>query len=141
MKRDPRLQGLSSEHHQALVLARSLAGIDAPAWDAGRAARFGARFDAELEPHFRIEEELLLPALRRAGEAALADRTEADHAFLRDRAAAARAGDAEAARALGERLHAHVRFEERELFPCCEALLPGEVLDEVARRVAGRRLP
>jgi len=27
-----------------------------------------------------------------------------------------------------------VRFEERELFPACEALLPDAVLAEVARR-------
>ncbi|MCC6641424.1 MAG: hypothetical protein IT386_09715 [Deltaproteobacteria bacterium] len=36
--------------------------------------------------------------------------------------------------ALGERLHAHVRFEEHELFPVCEALLPDAALAEVARR-------
>jgi hemerythrin-like domain-containing protein len=40
-----------------------------------------------------------------------------------------------AARAFGERLGDHVRFEERELFPACEATLSDDVLDEVARRV------
>ena len=35
---------------------------------------------------------------------------------------------------LAERLREHVRFEERELFPRCEELVPGALLDEVARR-------
>ncbi len=135
MKRDPRLRGLSSEHHQALVLARSFTELaEAAAWSIEEAEGLGRRFDRELEPHFRVEEEVLLPALRAAGAAALVERTEADHAFLRTSVAAARTGVVAAARAFGERLHEHVRFEERELFPACEATLPGEVLDEVARR-------
>jgi hemerythrin-like domain-containing protein len=122
MKRDPRLRGLSSEHHQALVLARELGSGDA------LLAELQARFARELEPHFRIEEEVLLPALRAIGEHELVARTEREHAALRqlvDRGGLA---------AFAETLIEHVRFEERELFPCCEARLPGEVLAEVARR-------
>lgn len=133
MKRDPRLRGLSSEHHQALVLARSLQRSST--WTPDDGAKLSRRFEAELEPHFRVEEEVLLPALRRAGAGVVADTIEADHAFLRANVAAARAGDAQAAQALGERLQAHVRFEERELLPACEELLPDQVLDDVARRV------
>ena len=132
MKRDPRLRGLSSEHHQALVLARSLTGPRGE-WTLDDAARLRRRFATELEPHFRVEEELLLPALRRAGAVELVERTEADHAFLRERVAAL-ADDEADARAFGERLRDHVRFEERELFPACERLLADAVLDEVARR-------
>ena len=132
MKRDPRLRGLSSEHHQALVIARTLiAGRD---WTADDGARLSRRFELELEPHFRVEEEVLLPALRDAGAIALADRVVDDHAFLRAKVAEAAAGDGHAARSLGERLQEHVRFEERELFPACEELLASEVLDGVARR-------
>jgi hypothetical protein len=130
MKRDPRLHRLSSDHHHALVLARSLVQPGQP-WTGAAAAALGARFDSEIEPHFRIEEELLLPALRDAGAIGLVERTIADHAFLRDQAAAARAENAEAARAFGERLGRHVRFEERELFPACEQLLDDAVLDAV----------
>lgn len=133
MKRDPRLRGLSSQHHQALVLARAL--IQEPLdWSLEHGLAFGERFDVELEPHFRIEDEVLLPALRRAGAVALAERTHIDHAFLRETVLAARRGDRVAARAFGERLGEHVRFEERELFPACEALLSDEVLAEVANR-------
>jgi hemerythrin-like domain-containing protein len=132
MKRDLRLQGLSSEHHQALVIGRRLRGI--LRWSAEDGADLGKRFDDEIDPHFRVEDEVLLPALRDVGAIALVDRTETDHAYLREQVVRARAGDAEAARAFGERLWSHVRFEERELFPACETMLPSAVLDEVARR-------
>jgi hemerythrin-like domain-containing protein len=132
MRRDPRLRRLSSEHHQALVLARSLTD-HGPGWTVADGAALARRFAAELEPHFRAEEELVLPAIR-AAEPELADRTEADHAFLRAAVAAAARGDGDAARALGERLVDHVRFEERILFPAAERLLTADQLDEVARR-------
>jgi uncharacterized protein YeaO (DUF488 family) len=115
MKRDPRLHGLSSDHHRALALARALRAEGATL----------AGVMAELEPHFRIEEDVLLPALDAAGERALADRVREDHAFLRTCPAPA---------AFAARMADHVRFEERELFPRCEAVLDGAVLDEVARR-------
>jgi len=135
MKRDPRLQGLSSEHHHALALARSLGRIVASGrTDAADGQVLAERFARELEPHFRVEEEVLLPALRRAGALALAQAVESDHAFLRARAAAAAAGRLDGLTAFAERLVEHVRFEERQLFPLCEAALPDDVLDEVWRR-------
>jgi len=91
------------------------------------------RFREEFEEHFVVEEELLLPALRAAGEVALVATTEADHAFLRAQAEAARGGDAPALLIFAERLTAHVRFEERELYPRVEGLV-GSILDDVARR-------
>lgn len=135
MKRDPRLAGLSSEHHGALVLARRL-GQAASAGDGSGPEVVGLRerFADELEPHFRVEEEVLLAALDAAGEPELAARTREDHAFLRDHVTAAAAGDLTAMADFAERLMAHVRFEERELFPRCEALLRSDVLDEVQRR-------
>ena len=75
-----------------------------------------------------------MPALERAGAEELVERTAEDHALLRGHLVAARAGDGRAALAFAMRLSDHVRFEERELFPACEELLPSEVLDEVARR-------
>ena len=132
MKRDPRLHGLSSEHHHALVLARALKRHDGP-WTERDGETLKRRFDTELEPHFCVEEEVLLPALRLAGATTLADRTVEDHEFLRNHVQAARTGDGSAAVAFATRLYDHVRFEERELFPACE-LLADEILDEVMRR-------
>ncbi len=60
-----------------------------------------------------------------------------DHAALRERFARLEGGDTDASvlRELGESLAAHVRFEERVLFPRVEATLD---CDELAR--LGRRL-
>ncbi|KYF78773.1 hypothetical protein BE11_26925 [Sorangium cellulosum] len=133
MKRDRRLRGLSSEHHHALVLARAIERqIDA--WSTSDGARLREQFDRQLEPHFLVEEQVLLPALRAAGRRDLCERVERDHARLRRAATSASAGDASAARAFGAELAEHVRFEERDLFPACESLLADEILDEVARR-------
>lgn len=133
MKRDPRLRTLSSEHHHALVLARALTAHDDP-WSQIDPAALGRRFDLELEPHFAIEEQLLLPELMEQGQTALVQRTLDDHAFLRAQVRQARTGDNAAAQAFATRLYEHVRFEERELFPACETLLSATTLDQVARR-------
>lgn len=133
MKRDPRLHGLSADHHHALVLARRLS--QTTSLTASEAADLRAVFDRELEPHFRAEEELLLPPLRTKGEAKLVERTLADHAALRAAIQAAAGGDATAARDLGTRLGDHVRFEERDLFPACERQLSDAELAAVVHRV------
>lgn len=147
MKRDPRLAELSRDHHHALVLARD-ALAKASSWTTEDGAALGLRFDDELEPHFQIEEELLLPALTRAAPtpgagalAALVARTAGDHGFLREAMIAARRGDGQAAVAFSERLTEHVRFEERELFPACEAHLGASVLASVAQRSARTEPP
>ena len=135
MKRDPRLAELSRDHHHALVLARDTLA-KAGSWTTEDGAALGLRFDDELEPHFRIEEELLLPALTRASAHELVARVAGDHAFLREAMIGARRGDGLAAVAFSERLTEHVRFEERELFPACEERLEATVLASVAQRSA-----
>ncbi len=127
MKRDRRLHGLSSEHHEALVLARAMLR-NAPHWTPERGREVQRRFAEELEPHFQVEELVLLPALDATGARELVARTRADHAFLRETLAAVAEGDPGAARAFGACLQDHVRFEERELFPACESALAPEVL-------------
>jgi len=134
MKRDPRLHRLSSDHHHALVLARRVKQAAQQGGDeVERAwAEVIERFEAELAPHFDIEERCLLPALRTAGEALLVDRTLADHAAIR--ACVSGSGDRREHLAwFAELLEAHVRFEERELFETAQALLDREVLDAIAQ--------
>lgn len=137
MKRDARLQGLSSDHHQALVLARDIrVQLEEGSDEAVLAARVADLFEREIEPHFLVEEEVLLPALREAGATALVTRTEEDHAFLRTAIAQMTAGKGDRAvlADFSRRMFEHVRFEEAELFPRCEASLSDEVLGEVGRR-------
>lgn len=102
-------------------------------WGVTEGVDLRERFGRELEPHFRVEETVLLPALERIGELEVVQRTRRDHAELRELAAQAIDGAIDAARGLGRLLEEHVRFEERELFPLCERRLPSAVLDEVAR--------
>jgi hemerythrin-like domain-containing protein len=134
MKRDARLHDLSSEHHHGLVLARRIAQ--------GRldVAAVRQRFDAELTPHFRVEEEVLLPALEEAGEVALVDRTRREHAELRGMLAAAERGETGRLADFAAALEQHIRFEERELFPGAEARLTEEQLELLrSTSIGGRR--
>lgn len=125
MKRHPLLRPLSDEHHRALVLARRVRRAAEARRDAKSLAKTWLdvveRFAAELEPHFRVEEAWLFPALEAAGEGAPVERARADHARLRELARAE--ADAATALAFAELLASHVRFEERELFPRAERLL------------------
>ena len=136
MKRDPRLQGLSSEHHRGLVLARYVSrACAAGRADATLAGAVRQGFDRDLEPHFRAEEELLLPPLAAAGARDLVERTLREHATLRAHLGAAECGAPARLAEFAAGLEEHIRFEERELFPAAEERLAAEVLDGVRRRV------
>ncbi|MGC4063613.1 MAG: hemerythrin domain-containing protein [Polyangiaceae bacterium] len=138
MKRDPRLHGLSSEHHHSLVLVQRirawLSRADVETEQAFVDEVF-ARYSAELEPHFAAEEELLLPDLTSGIEKDFALRTASEHQMMRELAKDAKAGQLDALRAFADVLEAHVRFEEQQLYPLCERVIPDERLTEVARRV------
>lgn len=125
MKRHPALQKLSREHHAALVLAKR---AQRPDCDAAAIVR---AFAIQLEPHFLAEESGLVAALDAAGQVALTERTLIDHQTLRDLARRLAAGDATSLRPFGELLEAHIRFEERDLFPRAESILPPEMLFDI----------
>lgn len=115
MKRRPELCGLSSDHHSGLVLARRVRRAS-DADDRTAQAEWQhivARFHAELEPHFRIEEQALLPALKAAGETALVKQTLNEHAQLR---AFVREPTARHLSTFADQLRDHIRFEEQVLF-------------------------
>ncbi|MBI3093717.1 MAG: hemerythrin domain-containing protein [Rhodocyclales bacterium] len=126
MKRHPQLQDLSREHHGALKLARA-ARQTAEAGAADKLATIAERvvrlFAAELDPHFRVEEQGLLLTLTQAGEHALVRRTLDEHAELRRLVAALSAPDAATLLRFADLLAAHVRFEERELFETAQGHL------------------
>ena len=139
MKRDPALVALSHDHHhalhQAMLMRRATADDVAAVRDEVLAfwAEEGAR-------HFRIEEEVLLPAFAAAGD----PRDEAvvtvltDHVWIRERLdrLAATELDLAGVHELGERLHAHIRHEERVLFPLIERTLGADALAALGRRIA-----
>ena len=120
------LQPLSREHHTALTLAKACERA-AQSRDENLVAKTCQRvilaFSDELEPHFQVEEQSLLPLLRSAETQSLVQRTMADHQQLRALLDDLRRNDSEALGGFGKGLSAHVRFEERELFPVIENLL------------------
>jgi len=126
MKRHAALQQLSREHHHALKLSR-LARF---ASDSGHALAIAEAaekiiesFPEVLERHFKTEEKDLLPALAGAGASALVDRTQAEHAELRDLNRRLSKPDSELLARFATLLHDHVRFEEREVFETAQDLL------------------
>ncbi|WP_324779278.1 hemerythrin domain-containing protein [Thiobacillus sedimenti] len=126
MKRSAFLQPLSREHHGALSLASACARA-AQSGDAAKIAETCERavraFAVELEPHFRIEERSLLPRLLDAEAQPLVQRTLDEHRLLRALLDGLGRNDAEALAEFGAQLAAHVRFEERTLFPAIERAL------------------
>lgn len=141
MKRDPALLPLTHDHHHALRQARALrlaAGVD----EAARlqvAREFLTFFRGEIVTHFREEEELLFPLLVNAtgGVPDLLMRVLAEHAQIHAIAlrltAETNTGSAQATLVLeaAEHLEAHIRGEERELFPLIERVVPVSALSEV----------
>jgi hypothetical protein len=136
MKRDPGLVTLSRDHHQALSVAQKLRRATADTAQEARSA-FVAYWEEHGRAHFRLEEEILLPAYAAHADPyhPLVARALCDHVAIRasaDALAVDEAPDPAMLRELGEGLADHVRLEERELFGLIEAALPAARLAAVA---------
>ena len=139
MKRHPALIPLSRDHHDGLVqavrLRRAAADGDASARLAA-AREFVEFFRNDERLHLRDEEEELFPLLLRHVQSEPAPLREARvqhlqlEGFARTLDVAVTAGsvDRETLGAVGELLDAHVRLEERQLFPLIEELVPDDEL-------------
>ena len=139
MKRHPVLIPLSRDHHdglvQALRLRRAAAAGDASARLAA-AREFVEFFRNEERVHLRDEEEELFPLLLRHVRSQPAPLRQARvhhmqlEGFARKLGIAVTAGsvDREILAAAGELLDAHIRLEERQLFPLIEELVPDDEL-------------
>lgn len=146
MKRHPALIPLSHDHHRALVEARRLRRAAAGPAAAATAEAF-LRFFADVTVrHFREEEELVFPAVVDCEEAReLLVQALLEHQRLHALAARLQrqleGGGSVGGlmRELGELLEAHVRLEERRLFPVIEELLSEAARTEPAN--AGGREP
>jgi hypothetical protein len=141
VKRHAALESLSREHHQTLVIAQRLRTAT-PENAAERGRAFLEHWEAEEKLHFRVEEELLLPAYAAHGdcEHPAIIRMLCDHMLIRrDVPRLAETPELELLGRLGARLAAHVRLEEREVFPLIERTIPepdlaalGQLLREAA---------
>lgn len=147
-KRHPSLVPLSREHHLALLLAfrlrqglpRTHKSTDSPQEQAKETVRF---FQSNLTTHFRAEEEALFPLIRKTCPQAepLLDALIAEHAEMRTRVEALEQTASDTTtltaqlKAFGDLLERHVRSEERELFPMCEANLPEDEAEQLGKAI------
>lgn len=138
MRRDRALEALSREHHQALY--RAMRMKRATADDLAEVRDDVLEFwRADGAKHFRIEEEVLLPAFATRGDPGddAVVRVLVDHVWIRERIGrlAEDALELDEVHELGARLEQHVRHEERVLFPLIESSLDPEALSALGERV------
>jgi hemerythrin-like domain-containing protein len=121
MLRDKNLIPLSHQHQHALALcvridrALQAGGVELEPW----LAELQQIYEQEIGAHFAAEEKEIFPqAARFADLQPLVDDLLREHAVLRELfvKAATRAMTTEELKAIGERLSAHIRKEERQLF-------------------------
>jgi hemerythrin-like domain-containing protein len=133
MLRDKSLIPLSRQHQRALALcvridrAAPIADADLPAWQ----AEATQLFQTEITIHFTAEEQVVFLAARKFQELiSLVEDLIRDHSALRASFAQAEAGNMNAAElsAFAQRMSAHVRKEERQLFERLQQLMTQEEL-------------
>lgn len=137
MKRHPALAPLSRDHQHTLAVAQRLRRAT-PDSASQAAAAFLAVWDLEGRQHFRVEEEILLPAYASHGDPGhpAIIRVLLDHMNIRSDAERLSAESSlQTLHRLGERLASHVRLEERELFPLIEESLPDAQLSALGARL------
>ena len=146
LKRSRELKPLSSEHHQALLVAFQLKkGLSGHSESAGApkdlAGLLGLarRFEQSVfTAHTRAEEELLGQHLPEADMRRL-QFEHAEMTRLLSLAPQARPNDMrQALTAFADLLERHVRWEERELFPACEAAMGVDALALVGHELEKR---
>jgi hypothetical protein len=131
MKRHPALAPLSRDHHHALVLARRLREASAATVSA-EADRFLGHWREEERLHFRLEDEILLPAYAVFGDLQQPPiiRMLLDHVLIRrDAELLSREPSLQLLHALG------VTLEEREVFPLIEDAIPAPELQALGERL------
>jgi len=144
-RRHDSLIPLSRQHQHALLLClrihRGLIEHDAdPDWlqvKAGHAVRF---FEEDLVTHFQAEEEFLFPAMTElSGAPELIGELLAEHGKIRqlvDQLRENEAGSlASTLEELADTLEAHIRKEERKLFPIYEQRASPEIISRVERGI------
>jgi iron-sulfur cluster repair protein YtfE (RIC family) len=151
-KRHPSLISLSHDHHHGLALALRLRqGASAllnDGWthDRREQARRVLRFhQEELSVHFRLEEEILFPAMMKhvSHVSSLITDLIAQHRQM-ERLIARLQGSEPAPLDqilidLGEILEQHIRSEERDLFPTYERDMPPQVTGEILKLLQQRQ--
>jgi hemerythrin-like domain-containing protein len=140
MLRDRNLIPLSRQHQHALALcvridrASPVVEADWASWQ----AEIAQQFQTEIGIHFAAEERVLFPEARRFPELIpLIEELLIDHASLRESFAKAEARTMSATElcVFAERMSAHIRKEERQLFERIQAVVSPEMLALLGERL------
>ncbi|NTS41138.1 hemerythrin domain-containing protein [Flavisolibacter sp. BT320] len=128
IKRSKELVPLSKEHHEGLLFGWKIKQGLRNGTDKTLISEFIQWFwEADLENHFRKEEQVL--AIHLPADNALVQRMFEEHEQIE---ALVRLGatvqDEDIFTQLADAIHNHIRFEERELFPYAEGVLPPTIL-------------
>jgi len=145
-KRHPSLVSLSHDHHHGLALALRLRQGDAALLNDGwthdrreQAKRVLTFYQEELSVHFRLEEEILFPAMMKhvAQASPLINSLIDQHRQMEKMIVRLRDSEQESLdevlTELGEMLERHVRAEERDLFPMYEREIPQQAASEIMK--------
>jgi hemerythrin-like domain-containing protein len=126
MKRSEHLIPLSRDHHAGLLFCWKIrAGISKGIDPIRISSYVGYYWNAHLKFHFE-EEEQLLPS----------DEMDEQHVVIRKQIAAVlgpEKNNVSALQVLEEMINAHIRFEERQLFPLLEKELSSAQLQEIGK--------
>lgn len=153
-KRHSSLVLLSQDHHHGLALALRLRqGTDALLTDgwthdrAEQAKRVQRFFDDELRAHFRAEEEVVFPVMRKhvPQTTPMIDELSDQHREIETLVSSLRSAEGSDLDgrlvSLGRLLERHIRIEERQLFETMQESLPPDILsgleDAIKRIHAG----
>ena len=145
MRRHHALQDLSRDHHHFLLQSRQIGWYMKGDHRAPSFSRvlyeFLYTWQHEIIPHLEEEEELLLPhyaAYPSQKQADYQKQIKGDHQWLRGqvvelrrRMAGADEPYVELLGQIGQRLHDHVRFEERVVFQHLQEIMPADALAKI----------
>jgi len=143
MKRNQNLVELSRDHHQGLLLG----------WKIKQGFKYQVPLDEikkyiiyfaneALFPHFEEEEKQVLIYLEATNT--YYQRTLAEHREIRELIAEIQANESLTEALflnLADKIHDHIRFEERELFPYLETTLSDVQLDEIGKLISSVHQP
>lgn len=147
-RRHESLVPLSREHHHGLMLClRIHRGVEINArnepWLRTKAEQSAQFFEGDLVAHFKAEEEILFPAMGNLdGAQQLVDELVIEHRRLEALAGELRRGGgkglANTLCAFADLLEAHIRKEERLLFPLYETHVDAELATQVEQEILRR---
>ena len=139
VKRSKPLIPLSHDHHHGLVVCRRILENIKPNSDPGCMATYIRNFwDSDLERHFKEEETIVFPLI--PDDDAMVQQALSEHRALSEivgQLIAEPNGTAPLITEFALLLRAHIRFEERELFPHIEQLASDEDLLTASLKLQG----